>query len=72
MYETYPAFNEHGIAVVWHMKAKQSTEALCGHVLIERIERIERNNGTNTMQAETVPHCRPCMTSFAQLVNQDS
>ncbi|MGN9758439.1 hypothetical protein [Streptomyces sp. SD31] len=69
MYEMYLAFDEHGIAVVWHMKAKQSAEALCGHVLIER---IERNDGTNTMQAETTPHCRPCMTSFAQLVNQHS
>ncbi|MEY9996164.1 hypothetical protein ABIE67_008196 [Streptomyces sp. V4I8] len=63
MYEMYPALDEHGIAVVWHMKSKGRAEAMCGHRAAKPIEY------TNTMQADTAPHCRLCMTSFTQLMS---
>lgn len=66
MYEMCPALDAHGIAVVWHLKAKQSAQALCGQLLTGRLE----HSDADTAQAETAPHCRPCMTSFAQLVDQ--
>lgn len=69
MYEMCPSLDEHGIAVVWHLRAKQSTQALCGQALTQQIEHIER---TDTTRAETAPHCQPCMTSFAQLVDRPS
>ena len=69
MYEMCPALDDHGIAVVWHLKAKQSAQALCGQLLTGRLEQTEHSDA-DTAQAETAPHCQPCMTSFAQLVDQ--
>jgi hypothetical protein len=63
MYEMRPGLDRSGTAIVWHVKGKRGTKALCQQWLTQEFK---------SPQTEEAGHCPMCMASFAELVEQEA